>query len=107
MSLVIPTDNTGASFYTQKVTLDSVVYTLTLRWNTRANQWMLDLLDAVGNELVLGTPLLNGEVLLAQYAYLGAVLPPWGLFIVDMTGQDRDPDLNSLGVDVLLMYGGS
>ena len=107
MSLVIPTDTTGSSFYTQKVTLDSKVYTLTLRWNNRASQWMLDILDAVGNELVLGCPLLNGELLLSQFSYLGAALPPWGLFIVDLTGQDRDPDLNSLGGDVLLMYGGS
>jgi hypothetical protein len=53
------------------VTLAGVVYQLTVRWNSFAGTWVLDIAGQSGSPpLVQGIPMLTGQDLLAQYAYL-------------------------------------
>lgn len=54
-----------------QITLGAVAYSLVLRWNVPNNTWMMDLLDDSGDQVLSGVPLLPGEDLLTQLAYLG------------------------------------
>lgn len=51
--------------------LSGVTYTLTIKWNTVAECWMMDIGDQSNNPLVQGIPLVTGSDLLAQFEYLG------------------------------------
>src|ERR1017187_4985383 len=53
-----------------QITLGIVAYNLVLRWNVLNNSWMLDILDDSGNQILSGVPLVTGEDLLSQFAYL-------------------------------------
>ena len=53
------------------VALNSGTYTLTLKWNTIAQTWIMDIGDASNNPLAQGLPLITGSDLLAQLEYLG------------------------------------
>lgn len=90
-------------WYTFKITLSSVLYTLTFRYNTRMTRWIIDLSDATGNLIVAGIPLLILRDLLAQYSTLP--LPPGSLFCIDDTNQETQPTRYSFGVDHTLIYG--
>ena len=52
------------------VTLAGVVYQLTVRWNSFVGSWVLDIANESNEPLAQGIPLLTGQDLLAQYAYL-------------------------------------
>ncbi len=53
-----------------QITLGTVAYNLVLRWNVPNNSWMMDILDDSGNQILSGVPLVTGEDLLSQFAYL-------------------------------------
>lgn len=55
---------------TLQITLNSVVYTLTVRWNNVSGAWILDIGDSNNNPILCGIPLVTGCDLLAQHAYL-------------------------------------
>lgn len=53
------------------ITLNSVDYILTFRWNQASQSWQLDIADASNNMIVAGLPVITGTDLLGQFAYLG------------------------------------
>ncbi len=53
-----------------QITLGAVAYNLVLRWNVPNNSWMMDILDDSGNQVLSGIPLVTGEDLISQFAYL-------------------------------------
>lgn len=53
-----------------QITLGTVAYNLVLRWNVPNNCWMMDILDDSGDQVLSGVPLVTGEDLLTQLAYL-------------------------------------
>lgn len=56
---------------TFQISLASVAYTLTVRWNSTSAAWVLDIADSSGsNNILCGIPLVTGCDLLAQHAYL-------------------------------------
>lgn len=52
------------------VTLNNVVYTFGLRWNTFSGVWTLDIGDQNDNPIVQGLSLITGTDLLDPYSYL-------------------------------------
>lgn len=52
------------------ISLDGVPYNLTVKWNTVALCWVLDISDQNDTDILTGIPLVTGADLLAQYAYL-------------------------------------
>lgn len=52
------------------ISLNGAVYTLTFKWNTLGNMWVMDIGDAANNPLAQGLPLVTGSDLLAQFEYL-------------------------------------
>lgn len=81
-------------------TLDGITYVLRVRWNTRDAAWYLDARERDGTAIAFGVKLVVG-ILLGQ-----AVSHPLfmgGMFVWDLSGEDRDPGFNDLGSRVLLV----
>lgn len=53
------------------VQLGGTTYTLTTRWLTPSDCWLLDIADVNNNPIVSGIPMITGADLLEQYRYLG------------------------------------
>lgn len=53
------------------ISLAGTVYTMTLKWNSIANVWVLDLGDNNNNLLAGNIPLVTGSDLFGQLGYLG------------------------------------
>lgn len=90
--------------YSIKVTLEDIVYTLSFRWNARLEKWIMDIGDVSGEPLLVGLPLYEGIPLTRRFVGRIDGLPPGMFMVVDETGQNRDPDLETLGGDVKLIY---
>jgi hypothetical protein len=88
--------------YEFQISLDGRVFFLAFRFNTRANRWIMDILNESRTQLLMGIPLLTGLPLVQ--AYKRESLPGGAFYCVDLTGANRNPDRETLGVDVLLIY---
>lgn len=107
MSLQVIPVRTDIYSYTERLQLDGQVYILGLHWNPRmgaAGTWLLDLSDAVGNNLLMGVPVVNGLPLTALFQGVISGLPPGDFLVIDESGQQRDPDLANFGQGVFLEY---
>lgn len=88
--------------FEQDVELDGRVYTLRFAWNTRDESWVMSVLHpdgtglAMGRKIVLGIPLLQGEI--------DSRLPPGLLMATDTTNQGLEPGRSDLGRRVVLAY---
>lgn len=90
--------------YSLKVTLEDVVYTLKFRWNSRLVKWIMDIRDVAGEPLLVGRVLYEGIPMIWRFVGRIEGLPPGEFFVIDETGQNRDPDLETLGTDIKLVY---
>jgi len=90
--------------YTQKTTIEEVVYTLGLRYNARMERWVLDIMDAAGEMLLAGVKLLINYPLTRRFVGSIEGLPEGHFMIVDETGQERNPTRDDLGDDIKLIY---
>lgn len=52
------------------VSLNSVTYNMTLRWNSFGQFWCLDIYDQNDGPILCGVPLIPGVDLLAPYGYM-------------------------------------
>jgi hypothetical protein len=86
-----------------RTVLDTKFYLLDFRFNSRATIWMMNISDENNNTIISGIPLLLGVNLLAQYQ--DSRLPIGPLFIFNAKDENVEADRNSLGEDVLLLYG--
>lgn len=90
--------------YFQKVTLDEVVYTLSFRFNARMNKWIMDISSSAGVALLEGLPLTQGMPLTYRFVGRTADFPLGQFWIIDETEQGGDPDRDTLGQDIKLIY---
>jgi len=97
----IPVDK-NLPWYTMRVALSKVTYTLEMAYNTRADRWYLSVMDAIGTPILMGIPLLIMRNVLGPYRTLA--LPPGRLFPYDDSGRDLEPTLSSFLVDHGLVY---
>lgn len=88
MTLEIPFPSGPA--WSMELTLDGRVYTMRGKYNTRSDQWVVDILSRERQPLLLGLRLvLNYPLLLANY---DERLPRGQLFVVDPAGSaNADP----------------
>jgi hypothetical protein len=98
---IIPT-RTDLESYTERVELDSVMFELTLTWNTREEVWMLSIADADGVALASGVKVVVDYPLFRSVS--NADMPAGTMMALDTSGAGLDPGLNELGERVLLMY---
>jgi hypothetical protein len=87
----------------QTLSLDGVLFTLELRWNSRAQAWSMDLYDAASNLLAGGLRLVADTPLLERFGKRDDF--PAGDFIAfDSSAQGLDPGYEDLGTRVSLLY---
>ena len=89
----VPLDATPQSF---TVSLAGTEYRMTVKWNTAAECWVMDLSTTAGVSVLGGVPLVTGADLLAQYEYLN-----FGCQLVVQTDDDTDavPTFDNLGTN--------
>lgn len=79
----IPLTATNQQF---SITLSGTVWQMRIIWRDVAG-WMLDMLNASGAPVITGIPLLPGQDLLAQYAWLN---PDGRLIVIEDDKQSLD-----------------
>lgn len=83
---------------TMSISLVGVTYNLTFLYHDASQGgWTIDIADANGNPLACGLPLVSGEDILEQFAYLGI----GGKLILQTDGDPTgavSPGFNDLGV---------
>lgn len=83
------------------ITLNGDDYQLRLLWCDPAQAWTLDIMDALGNPLAMGLPLITGADLLVQLAYLGIE----GKLVVQTDfSPDAVPTADNLGTSGRLYF---
>lgn len=77
-----------------RVTLVGVTYAMKIQWCPPSSCWVLDIADTNDVPIVTGIPMITGEDLLGQYAYLGI-----GGQLIVQTDSDVDavPTYDNLG----------
>ncbi len=101
MGLQIPVRNDQPAYGFQ-VELESSVYFLDFRYNTRQGRWIMDILSQTQEPILLGLPVLTDIPIGTGYTI--EAKPPGYFVAVDLTGQGRNADRETFGVDVLLLY---
>jgi hypothetical protein len=98
--LKIPTRR-DISVYDFTIELDSVVFTISMFYNTRAGRWFFSMADIDGNPLRQGLKLVANWNLLTQWTQQGR---PEGAMICANPETDDDPNRDTLEVDAFLCY---
>ena len=88
--------------YGFQIELEGGIYFLDFRFNTRQNRWLMDILSQTQEPILMGLPVLTGIPISAGYT--DDQKPPGYFLAVDQTGQERNADRETFGVDVLLLY---
>jgi len=88
--------------YTFLTTLEQNDYLFTLRFNSRQDRWIMDIQLPDETDLLIGIPLLVSFPL--TFRFRDTRLPPGQFFVIDETGQERNPTRDNLGTDIKLLY---
>lgn len=95
---LVPTTPKPQTFF---ISLNAVSYQFTIKWNTSADCWVLDIADNNGVPMAQGLPLITGADLLGQLAELGIT----GQLIVQSDNDPNEvPNFTTLGVSGNLYY---
>jgi hypothetical protein len=92
------------AFYTERIQLDGVLYTIQYRWNQRMGHWVQNVQDANGNDLIDGILQLTDYPL--GYKGIGTIqgYPPGVQMIVDESGAGLTADRKTFGSGVNPYY---
>ena len=99
---VLHTSQTLPDFL-ERVFLDGVTFQLRFRWNSRLEDWFLDILTEAGSPIVYGRRCVIGWILLRQSRHLDAI-PAGEILAFDTTLRDVAPGLTDFGTRVLALY---
>lgn len=89
--------------YKYNIQLDGVTTILEFHYNARADRWSMHVLDIENNAIRHGVRLVVGlDDLLSRVAL--DTKPPGNLKVVDSSGNDYEPTLETLGVQAKLKY---
>lgn len=86
-----------------RVALSGSTYTILWLWNARDRAWTFSISDADGVPLLSGVRVVLNVDLLATAAP-STRRPPYPIFVVDPTNTGVEPDLESLGGRVKVVY---
>lgn len=93
----------GVSAYSEQVTLDGVLYTLRVRWNTRLSAWFLEIYDLADVLLVPPRRCVVGSAMFNAFRYIVGA-PPGNAIAFDTVQRQIDPGFDDFGTRVLLIY---
>lgn len=84
------------------IDLEGVVYTLRFRLNSRTGRWVMNVLTELGVLIVGAIPLVVNQGLTKRYGK--SSLPPGEIYVIDLSGENREPEERSFGLTHLLVY---
>ncbi len=96
----IPITSDPDSVFT--VDLDGVVFQIRLTLNERTGRFKMDLMTEIGEPIVEGVACVVNYPLLKKFKDLR--MPEGDLFFWDSTDQNREPNEENLGTEVVLLY---
>lgn len=88
------------AFFSYDIKLDGGAYRITIRWNQADQAWYMDIVGNSNTVVKKGIKLVGGTNLLEPFA----VLELGALYVVDLEGEDLDPDFEGLGDRYQLVY---
>lgn len=94
--------NFSSPDFSMQVELDGVVYGLRFIYNERSKRFSLSISTEAGEPIVSGIFVVSNYPLLARFRDLR--LPKGVLFTMDTTSSGLEPDADSFGDAVLLVY---
>lgn len=102
MALQIPASNNGRARHVFKVELDGSDYEFRLKFNSRAQEWYLDLYDADGVAISQGLRVVVNWDIAARATKDNAF--DGRLYVQDGRQVTAVPTLNELGVELPMIY---
>lgn len=96
----IPT-RVDISVYDFTIELDSVVFTISMFYNVRADHWFFSILDLDGNPLREGLKIVANWPLTQTWIQQGR---PAGELVCANPQTDDDPDRDTLGTSAVFVY---
>jgi hypothetical protein len=99
--IVVPTQ-LGFSAFTININLDEVTYNLLFIWNSREEEWYMDILDVDNVALIRSVKLVLNYDLLETYDAIEGL--PAGVFIFIQASPDAVMSSENFGTDFLLTY---
>lgn len=94
----VPLTPNGQSF---SIDLGGKTYNISITWNWVSACWVADFFDVGNTPVLLGCPLVTGDDLLGQYAYLNF---GGGLLVITDAEPDAVPTFGNLGTSSHLYY---
>lgn len=88
--------------YSFTINLSEVTYTLEFFYNSRADRWRMNILDIVGNPVLMAVPLIIERDLTESYRYLK--IPPGYLVVLDGPKSHTQPGLSGFMLNHALYY---
>ena len=88
--------------YQFRIELDSITYTLSIRYNSRLNRWVMDFNTENNSPLVTGIILLLGTNLLKRFKNEG--LPEGDLFLINVENENIEGGRDNFSENVQLFY---
>jgi len=89
------------AYYEERVDLEGDTFRLIIRYNTRSDNWMLDVYSSENEAIIQGVKMVPGVLLLSQV--ISDIKPLGDLFIVPFGTKD-DPGKDTMGKDFILVY---
>lgn len=88
--------------YEFKTDLDGVTYTLSFRYNSRMDRWIMDIKTEDDDPIIMGIPILLGVSLIKRFA--DSRLPAGDIFAISVGTTTAEAGKEDLGENVLLLY---
>ena len=87
--------------YSMQVTLNNAQYKLSFKWSENESAWYMDIDGLSDTSIALhGLRLVGGLDLLEPHA----IVELGQLWLVDLSGANRDPDFDTIQTDFVLYY---
>lgn len=99
--IIIPTQ-LGISAFDISLSLDNVTFNLRFIWNSRENEWYMDIRDVDNISLILAVKLVFDYNMLAAYESIEGL--PLGIFVFIQSSPDAVKTSENFGTDFLLTY---
>jgi hypothetical protein len=102
MAIQLPTPTDGYPDMTIRCAIEGVTYAFAWLWNERESTWYVSIADSEGDPIVSGVRVVLNADLIGRTT--DSRLPDGKILVKDITGATDEPDRDTLGQNVLVVY---